>query len=353
MNIDCVIFDNHHPKHYLTVRQLSEKCESEGVDVVWSARDKDVLLDLMRADGIEPHVHTVAQKGALPLLLELIRYDIALWRLARRFRPQALLGKNISVSHIGCLTGVPSIVINDDDAKANPQYPKLAYPFATRIVTPDFLKEDYGDKQSTYSGLCELAYLGPRVFKPDEGVRAQLGLDPGESYFLVRSVAFNASHDWHARGLSEELIRELISRLQPYGKVFISAEGNLNAAFSSFQIPLSPARLHHALAFADLLVCDSQSMAAEAAVLGCPSLRITSFHNKLRYLAILEERFGLTYSFAPNAGSDLLGCVEQLLSKSDLKQEWKHRRDNMLMYWSDPTDVFWEQLRLVLGRSVK
>ena len=32
----CVIFDSHHPKHYLTVRALAARCRAFGVEVVWT-----------------------------------------------------------------------------------------------------------------------------------------------------------------------------------------------------------------------------------------------------------------------------------------------------------------------------
>ena len=115
----------------------------------------------MRADGLDPHILTTATKGLLPLFGELVRYDLGLWALARRFRPKVLLGKNIAVSHVGCLARIPSVVINDDDAQANPQYPKLAYPFATRIITPDFLDEDYGADRGRWA-LAIKEYLGGR-----------------------------------------------------------------------------------------------------------------------------------------------------------------------------------------------
>src|SRR5690606_27652427 len=74
----CVLFDSHHPKHYLTVRALARRCRHQGWDVVWTARRKDVLLDLMREDGLDPIVLTNAQPGLVRKLTELLAYD---WKL--------------------------------------------------------------------------------------------------------------------------------------------------------------------------------------------------------------------------------------------------------------------------------
>lgn len=344
-----VLFDNHHPKHYLTVRQLANRCETNGIDIIWTARDKDVLVELMRADGLQPYVFTTAQKGLINLLGELLVYDWKLYRLARRIRPMALLGKNISVSHVGWLTGIPSVVINDDPAKANPQYPRLAYPFATRIVTPDYLDEDYGDKHVTYSGLCELAYLGPKNFEPDPAVRTELGLSENDRFFLIRTVALQASHDIGAKGLEKDFIAEIIRRLTPIGRVFISAEGDISSEYSELRLRLDPSRIHHVLAAADLLICDSQTMAAEAAVLGTPSLRMNNFVGRIPYLELLETKFELTYGFSPGKKAELLARLEDLLYDTSLQDTWLRRRDMMLQQWSDPTDIFWQELQRVMS----
>lgn len=316
--------------------------------VIWTARDKDVVIDLMRSDGIEPHILTTAQSGLIRLMGELLVYDIKLFRLVRKMRPSALVGKNIAVSHVGKLTGTPSIVINDDDATANPQYPRLAYPFATRIITPDFLEEDYGEKHVTFPGLCELAYIGPDNFTPDPGIRKELGLADGERYFLIRTVALRASHDIGAKGLEGDLIAKIIERLSPLGRVFISAEDEIPAAFSGFALQLNPERLHHVLAAADLLICDSQTMAAEAAVLGTPSLRMNSFVGRIRYLDLLQEKFGLTYGFRPEQQRELLERLEDILMDPDISKTWQNRRAVMLQEWSDPTEVYFQELMKVL-----
>ena len=221
-------------------------------------------------------------------------------------------------------------MINDDDATANPQYPRLADSFAKKVIIPDFLEEDYGAKQVTFSGLCELAYLGPHVFAPDPGIRKELGVAPDERYFLIRTTALQASHDFGAKGLGEAFVREIVARLSKLGRVFISTEGPPKPALRDLALPIPPDRIHHALAFADLLICDSQTMAAEAAVLGTPSLRMNSFVNKITYLKLLEIKFDLTYGFTPDAQNELLARLDELRARDNLKEEWLKRRDRML-----------------------
>ena len=87
------------------------------------------------------------------------------------------MGKAISLAHVGRFLGIPSLLINDDSAEANPQYRYLGYPFAHRILTAECLGESYGSRQRTYPGLMELAYLHPNAFAPDAGIREELGVD--------------------------------------------------------------------------------------------------------------------------------------------------------------------------------
>ncbi len=57
--------------------------------------------------------------------------------------------------------------------------------------------------------------------------------------------------------------------------------------------------MHHVLSFASLLICDSQSMSVEAAMLGVPSLRYSSFSGRISVLEELEHQYGLTYGINP------------------------------------------------------
>ena len=81
---------------------------------------------------------------------------------------------------------------------------------------------------------------------------------------------------------------------------------------TEYRFELPPEMLHDALAFASLLVGDSQTMAAEAAVLGTPNLRVSSWKGRLDYLEELEHRFGLTESFSPDQGEALLTRLDAL-----------------------------------------
>jgi hypothetical protein len=344
MSNPCVIFDSHHPKHYLTIRRLGDRCRRNGIDVIWTARKKDVLVQLMREDGLTPIVLTAAQDGLLRKLGELAIYDWKLARLARRHRPLALLGKAISLAHVGRLLGIPSILINDDSAQANPQYRYLGYPFATRVLTADCLTESYGPRQHTYPGLMELAYLHPDAFTADPGIRRELGLESSQRIFLVRLVAFKAYHDAAETGISRELLGRLVTKLSMAGTVYISSEGPLYGDFANYRFPLAANRLHHVIAASDLVLGDGVTVCVEAALLGRPAIFFGSYARKLAYFRALRDRFGLVLDFLPGDENEFLGKIDELLTQSDALQQWSERRNKMLSVWTDPTEVYWKEL---------
>ena len=338
-----VLFDCHHPKHFLILRAVGERLIAENTEVVWTCRAKDIVVDLIN-ERYRARVLTTPGRGVFGLARELVTYDWKLLRTVREVRPAVMAGNSISIAHVGIVTRVPSIILNDDDAKANKQYPVLGYPFARLVLTPDCLDEDHGSKHLKYSSYHELAYLHPNVFQADKGIYGELGLTPGTPYSVVRFVSLQASHDFHEQGLSINRKLELVRRLETMGPVFISAEGDVAPEFEKYLIRVPPHRMHHVLAFANLYIGDSQTMAAEAAVLGTPSLRCNSFVGRLSYLEDLEQRYQLTFGFLPAHFPSLLEKLDQILAEPDAKAIWAVRRARMLEERIDPTNFYYEQV---------
>jgi predicted glycosyltransferase len=86
--------------------------------------------------------------------------------------------------------------------------------------------------------------------------------------------------------------------------------------------------MHDVMAGARLYVGDSQTMAAEAALLGVPSYRASTWTRRLDYLDELEDRYGLLRSFRPADSNDLRAAVIDELDHPDGSR--RERRDQML-----------------------
>jgi len=162
------------------------------------------------------------------------------------------------------------------------------------------------------------------------------GLKEDEKYFVLRFNSFKAHHDIGVQGLSLENKRKLIKLLKLHGKVFITAERNIDPEFAEYQINIPPHKMHSFLNYATMFIGDSQTMASEAAVLGVPSIRSNSFVGRIAYLEEEEHKYGLTFGFRPDETDKMFAKINELLDIPNLKQEWQNRRQRLL---NDKIDV--------------
>jgi predicted glycosyltransferase len=323
---------------------------------VIAARQKDCLFDLLEVTGWPYHRVAGRGRGVVGTIRQRLTGAAAVLRLARTHEVDFLLGTSEAIGPVGRMLGAISLVYNEDDAAVVRPFVRLAYPPATYVVTPACLAfEAYGRKHLTYRGYHELAYLHPARFTPDDSIRDRLGVPAGRRLFIVRMVALDAYHDAGARGIEPDRLAELLGVLGACGEVFVSAEAEAPPA-GTRAVPLGPEHMHDCLAAADLVVCDSQTMAAEAAVLGTPVIRCNSFVGRISYLRELEQRWHLAAAFRPAQWPQLISTVRAWLADPSLKRTWQARRRRMLAASVDLTAwllALLERLarRRVAGRS--
>jgi predicted glycosyltransferase len=335
-----VLFDISHPAHVHFFKHMVRGLETRGHATRIVARHKDVTTALLDRLGL-PY-DTVGRSGRKSLFGqagELAARDLRLVQIAREFRPDVIVTRNPSGAQVGRVLGIPS-VFDTDDGRAAGLHFWAAAPFAHVITTPDCTDEDYGLKHVKYPGYKQGAYLHPNHFTPDREVLAALGVAPDERYFVVRFVAMVASHDVGEGGLPASVKRDIVDRLRGQGRVFVSSEGALPEELRPLAFPLPPDRMHDAIAFADLLVGDSQTMAAEAAVLGTPSLRVSSWTGRLAYLTELEQRYGLTFAYHPRDADELLAHLDRWLAEPRLRASLADRHARMLAEKVDVAEWF-------------
>lgn len=241
------------------------------------------------------------------------------------------------------------MVLNEDDASVVPAFRWLSYPLASAIVTPDCLAyEGYGPRHLTYPSYQELFYLHPNRFRPDPGVRRELGVAEGQPYALIRLSALDAHHDDGVRGVSRELLEHVIALAAGRMRLFVSGEKPLPRDLEPLRVTIAPHRMHDAMAFASFVLGDSQTMTAEAAILGVPAFRINDFVGRLSYLEELQ-RYGLAFGFKPDQGAELLRTLEDVLAIPDRRAEFGRRRAKLLAERIDPLPWFLEEADRLLG----
>jgi len=155
--------------------------------------------------------------------------------------------------------------------------------------------------------------------------------------------AFGSHHDVGEGGIGQSECLELIETLADRATVFVSDEGRDVSLDSVPAEPFSlhPARLHDALAEAELLIADTQTMVTEAALLGTPAIRSNSFVGDSDMGNFLElEDEGLIFNIA-----SFDGVVEQaqlLLDAENTASMWNRRRNEYLDKKCNLTDLLVE-----------
>ncbi len=334
-----IFFHLGHPAHYHLFKHVIHQLQIGGHRILILIKNKDVLEELLQADHLKylnilPQGHDGSKWS---IARGVLTKDRAIFRLARSEKPDLMVGTSIEISHVGRLLGIPSVVVNEDDFDAVPLFAFLSYPFAETLLSPHSCKMGrWQFKNISYNGYHELAYLHPNYFQPEADKALQCA--GGDKYCLLRFANLTAHHDAGKAGINRELARRIIARLRRSGyRVFISSERPLEPEFEPYRIKIKPSDMHHVLSYAELFIGDSQTMTAEAAVLGTPALRCNDFVGRLGYLEELEHRYHLTYGFKTSAPEKLLAKIRQMMSTPNLKEIWQARRQKMLAEKIDVT----------------
>jgi uncharacterized protein len=346
------LIDITHPALAHVFRPLWAAWAAEGHECLVVARDKDVTLELLRAFGIPYVVLSAVGRTQLGRARELLARETRMLALARRFRPHLIIGTSAHAGRVARWVGAKSAVLNDDDAAAVPLFRWLSYPLASAIITPSCLvHEGHGSRHLTYPSYHALFYLHPARFEPDPSVRAELGIAAHGRFGIVRLSARAAHHDAGVRGVDEGLVQRLRHGLPADVRLFVTSERPLHGDVARLRLPVAPARLHHAVAFADFVLGDSQTMTAEAAVLGVPAFRVNDFVGRISYLEELEG-YGLAFGFRPGQEERALAAVQEIVRRSDRREVFAERRRRMLAERIDPLPWLLDQVRALLRPGV-
>jgi uncharacterized protein len=327
-----------HPAHFHLFKNVIRDLEGKGHQISITCKEKDILVDLLTGSGF-------AYSNLLPegrndtkigIFSGMIKRDFRAFKLVRKYKPDLLVGTSVENSHLTRLLGIPSVNFNEDDAAVVPLYARFSYPWSSVILSPNVCDNGrWNYKTIKYSGYHELAYLHPNNFKPEKKIVMKY-FNPQEKYFILRFAKLKAHHDFGAKGIDFSIAKKIIKILSRHGKVYITSEIKLDSELEQYRILINPLNIHHVLAFAGLYIGDSQTMAAEAGVLGTPFIRYNDFAGRIGYLDDLENNYNLGFSIKPGNEESLLTTVKELVSNDATKQIFAERRKKML---SEKIDV--------------
>lgn len=333
-----------HPAHFHLFKNTIRSLKNLGHEVRITIKTKDVLQQLLDESGMDYINISPKEKkpGRMGTLIAFMKRNMAHIRLVREQKPDVFVSTSAEFAPFARLLGIHTVSFFEDDLELFPWYSRLLVPFLEMQVCPDSCsaaKWNEHPKTIKYRGNHELAYLAPKHFTPDPKKTADL-LKHGQKNFLIRFSGLSAWHDQGIEGLNDSLARMVVEKLAPHGKVMISSERKLPVDLEPYRIHCRASVMPDILAQCDLVVSDSQTMTAEAAVLGTPAIRINDFVGKLGYLKELEERYGLCHGFKPHEREAFLKKIAELASDSKAKQHNQARRQDLLKNSIDPTDFF-------------
>ena len=289
-----------HPAWAHQFRYIVKQLEARGDKVLTLAVEKDGDTQLLDRFGI-PYVLSARSTGKNIVEKGLLFLGLCVehtWR-ALRFQPDVLIGRASPMMAVAAwIARKPHIIYEDTEVSKFSL--RICKHLSTKILTPRTFLSDLGPRQERLDTYKELFYLHPSVFTPDRQVLRDCGFNPDEPYILVRFVAWNASHDIGKHGLDDEGKIRLVKRLERYGRVYVSAEGDVPEALRPRLLKTPYELVHHVLAFAQLVFSEGATMASEAVVLGTHALYVnTIVSGSTREQS---ERFHLMYCF--NEGED-------------------------------------------------
>ncbi len=321
-----------HPAHYHLYKNAIANWQLAGHRCFILIKKKDVLEDLVRLTGYE--YYNILEEGrkdsGIGIFIGLMKRSFRLLLFCLKHKPDILTGTSVENTFIGKLLRIPIINLNEDDAAVVPLYARLSYPGADVILNPRVCNSgNWDSKAIKYDSYHELAYLHPNHFTPDEKVVEKYF--PVESpFFLIRFAKLNAHHDFGISGINDEIAERIIEILKPYGRIFITSERAFDERFEPYRININPLDIHHIMAFTQIFIGDSQTMAAEAGVLGTPFIRYNDFVGRIGYLNELENYYQLGYGVKTDESQKLYEILEQLLLLPDRKNIFSLRRKKML-----------------------
>ncbi|MEL6257871.1 MAG: hypothetical protein AAFQ67_02295, partial [Pseudomonadota bacterium] len=142
--------------------------------------------------------------------------------------------------------------------------------------------------------------------------RALADIEIAERHEMMNLVG-RANHDVGKSGWSNDTLDQLCAKLADCGKVHITTERELPEHLGRFSYRGATNQIHHLMAFSDLYVGESATMAHEAAFLGTAAIYDGADHpGTTRELAAA----GLVTALRQEGADTLLDAVDTALSQN-------------------------------------
>jgi hypothetical protein len=333
-----ILFEVNHPGQVHLLKNVYHKLTKKGHKITVITKQEQIITYLLDIYLIPYIILGAKGNGKWGKLAMQLKFDWKAYRIIKKFKINLGVGSSITNDHLSFLSRTfKAIHLSDDDERIVPLLVKFSYPFTDVILSPSCLIfSTFKNKNVTYQGYHELAYLHPKYFKPNPDVIRKNGLKENEKYFVLRFVALKGHHDDGHTGISLIQKLKIIELLKPHGKIFITSENPIEKDLEIYRLPVAPEDIHSFLYYSTLFLGDSQTMTSEAALLGVPALKSNTFAGKLSVPNEIEKKYDLCYSFDPSDFDFFILKLNDLINTENLKEIWRNKLKKLL---DDKIDV--------------
>lgn len=326
-----------HPKQVHFWKNIIKKLTRNGHEIKVMAKEKDITLYLLNAYEIKYEFLGKNYTGLPKKVYGLLESNFNVIKTANKFKPDLFIG-GPSFAQISRIFRKSHIALSDTEHARFHSW--LTFPFSDVICTPSCFKGKVNSKKHiVYNGYEELAYLHLNYFKPDPTVLDELGLTKNDKIIIIRLISWTATHDTNHSGISHEMKIKYASELEKYGRIFITCEDNLGIEFEKYKLKIEPEKFHSLLSYAQLYIGEGGSTATEAAILGTPSIHIST---TAKFCGVFDDllKYGLVYTFDDDRKA--LEKAIEILNDKKSKETWMRKKDIMLKEKIDVTEFMTE-----------
>jgi len=308
------------------------------VDIVINT--KDILEKLVHEEGwpytnIFPKTRKI--KGVHVYIAAFISIFLTvyrLWRFTRGKKYDLFIGDLTTI--LGRLKGVPSLYPTDDVLAAVPEQ-RVFFKTVNYIIAPVITDVGaYERKKIGYRGYKALAHLHPNHFKPRKELLYKRLQQNDARFFVIRCTGFSATHDINKKGISNEILEQIVEILKPHGEILITSERKLPRELEKYRMKIRKNDIAHYLDYATIFISDSTTMSTEAAVLGTPSVEFDEYFYEIDQMVELMEKYKLIHCFRTYQEKEFLCKIRELVEDENIKEKYQERRKKLL---NDMIDV--------------
>jgi uncharacterized protein len=330
-----VVVNMSHPSHVHYFKNLITELKRNGHEVLITASEKEVTFNLLDKYSLDYVKVGKYSDSLIKKLLDIPLIDLRVYKAIKNFDPDIVIGENsVSAAHASFL--LRKKCINFEDSEHAKEIMMLYMPFVNTVCTPSSFNLNLGRKQIRFDGQKELAYLHPNYFNPNPDVLKEIGLGEDDTIIFLRFVSWTASHDVGEHGIRNR--KDLVRKLNKFGKVLISSEGKLEAELERYRINVSPEKIHDLLYYSTIYIGEGATMASEAAVLGTHSIYISTC---AKQCGVFKDLYKYELLWYYDDETEVIDRVREIL-RNNPKEEGKCKRKILLadkidvtgfMYW--------------------